>query len=263
VNNSPQWKSAGKVTGGSMKIDNNLQALASIGGDVTVREGRINADGDVRLYLQNATLLNYGKRAVYPYSTLSSLTFEGGTDSDSIQLVGSKINEIEWTFRQGEILQVALKLLALYALQSTGGIHANLPDMVFTDFEGKVTWDSLDYDVMGGRVTLNNNLKRGGALKSRTGTLRKNDYIQEGLEATSAEIELLSEYTTSIVGTTVNEVILDVDFTNGSSHRHRVQVNSCKVGTRSFEFAGGDNLVVHRLEIPHVPPNKLTITDQQ
>jgi hypothetical protein len=172
------------------------------------------------------------------------------------------VESVEWSFDFEQLLDVALTLMCLYAEQTTGGAHASLTESVFPDFDGVVSFAGADYDCPRGKISLKNNLKLGGVHKSRTTPKRRFDYLKEGLEGLSASFDLLTAYTTSVTGDTISGVALDVDFTrSGSTHRYRLQVTGAKIGQIAFDFAGGDDLRVQKIECPIIAPNSLTITE--
>lgn len=258
----PTWVSAGRVHGGSVKLDNQIKQFVSIGGATVEQEGRIKGETSLQIYLQNGTLAGYGKRSAYPDASLTSLTVDAGVNDEGIECIGSKIEEIEWSFDFEELLDVALTFMCLYALQTAGGTHATLADSIFPDFDGVVNVAAADYDCPSGKINLKNNLKLGGVHKTHTTPKRRFDYLKEGLEALSASFDLLSAYTASVTGDTLSGVALDVNFTrSGSTHQYRLQVAGAKIGSIAFDFQGGDDLRVQKVETPVIAPNSLTITE--
>jgi len=236
----------GIITGGGVRDNSNLIDLRGIGNHFSqgLRAAMIQPEGNCSIIVQTARLIEEASRNADGSLDSFDMTY-GDADQDGYIHKDCKVNTLRLSFRGGEPLQADVNWRGLYFDDDGVDTHVPPADNVLMFYEGDVTGLAGAPEILGGEITINQNLEWIPVIDNNLATKkRRAKYLAEGPCIISAMFRLTEPYTTDISADAV-AYVTPITVTFSGDNTITLTLTNCKPETKELPFQPQAQAVEH------------------
>lgn len=249
--------SIGKVTGGDMTPDSNLQHREGIGANDHIVGGPITLGGNATVQLQSESILSYAIRSGFTSPSLTALSFAGGKQAAGRKHTGCYINTLGLTCSVGEALAASIAWLGTGQDVYTTAATAHSSDVTWEWFTATATIaGSAARQVTSWEISLNNNVEPVWTLDTSTaGQMRLPDALHIGSQEITFKCDVLVQPDATDIGDILGDTLatnstasLVVKGGTSGTDTMTIALSNLSRKSAAIPFVVGGGLVTYSLE---------------